>query len=115
MAARRFLEHLIDGYRTFVNYADVDGYRELDFRQRKLLDLQVVLRGTWTGGFWKAALIVLALMLATEILCMHLDLRDWRADLLRCGPFLLIAPWIARARRRQLRLLLRRSAKRENR
>lgn len=115
MAVRQLFEPLIDGYRAFVNYADIDGYRELGFRQRKLLDLQVVLRGTRTGGFWKAVLIVLALMLATEILCMHLDLRDWRADLLRCGPFLLIAPWIARARRRQLRLLLDRYAKQQNR
>lgn len=100
---------IFDAYRDFFSHREIEGYSDLPFRRRKALDFRVIVIALGTGGFWKAVLVVAALALAIETVGLKLDLRDWRLELARMSLFFIIAPWIAGARKRHLRALLRRA------
>ena len=102
---------LSTGVRAFFFHRDIDGYRRLSFLQRKRLDMLAMRHGLATAGFWKAVLIVCALLLALETVLLTFDVQDWRADLARFLPLAIVAPWVAAARRRLITRLLDRQAR----
>jgi hypothetical protein len=95
------------GVPELTGYNDVPGYRELAWWQRKTLDQLVIWRGIGSAGFWRAMSVVVALDLVTLIICWRWDLTGWHRDILRCCPPLIALPWLAAARKRHLRALLR--------
>ncbi len=104
---------MVGAYRDFFSHREIEGYSDLPFWQRKMLDLRVIVTALGTGDFWKAMLIVAALALAIETVALKLDVRDWRLEFARMSLFLLIAPWIAGGRKRHLRMLLRREGRQD--
>ena len=96
----------MNNLRALLFHRDIDGYRELSFVQRKRLDLLSMHRGLTTAGFWKAVLILCALLLGLEIVLLAFDVQDWRARLARFLPLAVAAPWVSAARRRLIAGLL---------
>jgi hypothetical protein len=69
-------------------------------------DVRSLLRAIATPGFLFAALVFTAALLATQIVAWRFDLTGSRRDGMLVLPALLVAPWVAAARRRHLASLL---------
>jgi hypothetical protein len=91
-----------EGWATLLWREDLAGYRGRAWHERFRLDIAIIARALRGGGFWRAALLGVAVGLAAQILAWEYDLRGPRRDALQSLPVLLVAPWVARGRRRIL-------------
>jgi hypothetical protein len=96
----------LSGWHDLASYDDVEGYRQLSWGRRKALDHRILWRGIRSEGFWRALFFVGALAVVCLAITWRLDLAGWQRDLLRCCPILTAIPWLAAARKRHLRALI---------
>jgi hypothetical protein len=94
------------GWRDLVGHRDVRGYRDLPAWRRSRLDQRAAWRAARTRGFWRALFLLAALATLARIAAWEFDLEGWRREALAVAPALVVAPWMARGRRRHLRVLL---------
>jgi hypothetical protein len=87
-------------------YDDIPGYRRLHWLSRKKLDALALCRGVCKKGFWRAFSAVLFSDLLIHVSIWRHDLDGVSGDILRTLSPLLAMPWMAAARKRQLRALL---------
>ena len=106
MFHRNCIKTWLDACRELKGYADIPGYRQLSWFERKRLDLLIIWPAILSERFWRAAIFVLITSLIANIVCWKLDLTAWQRDLLRSLPVILTAPWIAACRKHHLRKIL---------
>jgi hypothetical protein len=106
MPMRRFAtlpcKALLDGCAALLWRDDIDGYRELPFRRRFVLDCRALCRAFATRGFWRTVFLFAVAAALAQVWIWRHDLRGPARDAVYLLPSVLIAPLAARGRRRHL-------------
>ena len=96
----------VSGWAQFRSREELPYYAACGPILRLRIDARALVRAILTRGFAFASLVFVAALLATQVIAWAFDLAGWRRDGLLVLPAVLVAPWVAAARRRQIEQLV---------
>lgn len=106
---RRAATRWCAGWSCLFTDGDAAGDAGLGLPQRLALNARAAGWALRTGSFWGLLGILVAMTLLWHVAVWELDLRGWRRDLPGAVLVMLMAPWVACARRRHVRILIARA------